>query len=342
MRNLVSRPALALGCAAALTTWSLGTPAFAGQGATSSNGDHGRHTGQVRNGATSPAPTQTGASGGKARPTHGQAAAQHHGTAKGTGTSKGTHDAAAPARSTDPSGNNGTIKIDRLGEMDRIPNNVPHPGCTFQVEWFGFDGGSDVLSTVSFTMQAPTRDVGLTVSGPSVVPVGGDAASGAGTATGPDAVQAYTLGFSGPAQAKQGYHVRLTVSTPRSRGNDTKTKVFWVAPCVATATPARGVAGTYAAAPTSGGHASSPAGATSTWLSAPSMAQAVTGPTTGVAAERGAVSADSAAAVPVVIDAGEQGSVLGRWSHSPLSLGLTLAGLLLAVASVALRLRRRA
>jgi len=72
------------------------------------------------------------------------------------------------------------------------------------------------------------------------------------------------------------------------------------------------------------------------------MDKAVTGPTTGVAAERAAVSAETAAAVPVVVDAGERGSVLGRWSHSPLSLGLTLAGLLLAGASMALRLRRRA
>src|SRR6478752_417851 len=184
MRNLVSRPALALGCAAALTTWSLGTPAFAGQGATGSNGDNGRHTGQLRSGATTPAPAtaKAHASGGNARGTHGQPATKHHGSATST------HHAAASTRSTDPSGNNGTIKIDRLGEMDRIPNNVPHPGCTFQVEWFGFDGGSDVLSTVDFAMQAPTRDVGLTVSGPSVVPVGGDAASGAGTTTGPDAV----------------------------------------------------------------------------------------------------------------------------------------------------------
>ena len=41
------------------------------------------------------------------------------------------------AGSEDPAGNNGTVKIAPLGELDRIPNNTPHPGCTFQVEWCG-------------------------------------------------------------------------------------------------------------------------------------------------------------------------------------------------------------
>ena len=189
MKNLVARPVLALGCAAALTTWSLGAPAFAGQGATGSHGDHGRHTGQVRNGTTTTAPTGSRAAGGKAR-AHGKGSGQHHTPATNAPAptthphapahqAHQTHQAHQPGHTADPSGNNGTVKIDRLGDMDRIPNNVPHPGCTFQVEWFGFDGGPDVQSTVSFTMQAPTRDVGLTVSGPSVVSVGGDAASGA-------------------------------------------------------------------------------------------------------------------------------------------------------------------
>lgn len=131
----------------------------------------------------------------------------------------------------DPAGNNGTVKIAPYGEMDGIPQNSPHPGCTFQVEWYGYDEGADIVSQVSFAMQAPTKDVGLTVDGPSSVFVGGDPASGAGTDTGLDGTETYTLSFDGEPHPQQGFHVKLTVATPKSKGNDTKTKVFWVAPC---------------------------------------------------------------------------------------------------------------
>ena len=130
----------------------------------------------------------------------------------------------------DPAGNNGTVKITGPGAPDGTPNNVPHPGCTFQIEWYGFDEG-DYYSTVSFASQAPTADTVISGTSPSRVFVGGDPASGAGTATGLDAVQAYTLSFAGTPHPKQGYHVKVTVATPFSQGNDTKSKVFWVEPC---------------------------------------------------------------------------------------------------------------
>ena len=128
-------------------------------------------------------------------------------------------------------GNNGTVKITPLGETDGTPNNHPHVGCSFQVEWYGYDRGDDIVSQVAFAMHAPTTNVGLSVSGPSSVFVGGDAASGAGTATGLDGRETYTLSFDGAGHPKQGYHVKLTVTTPYSKGNDTKTKVFWVQGC---------------------------------------------------------------------------------------------------------------
>ncbi|KQV64187.1 hypothetical protein ASC64_15490 [Nocardioides sp. Root122] len=131
----------------------------------------------------------------------------------------------------DPAGNNGTVKIAPLGELDGIPNNSPHPGCTFQVEWYGFDEGADIVSTVTFAEQAPTTGVGMVVDGPSQVFVGGDPASGAGTPTGLDGTQAYTLSFTGAPHPQQGYHVKLTIHTPGSIGNDSKTKVFWVEDC---------------------------------------------------------------------------------------------------------------
>ena len=134
-------------------------------------------------------------------------------------------------------GNNGTVKITPLGETDGTPNNHPHVGCSFQVEWYGYDKGDDIVSQVSFAMHAPTSNVGLSVSGPSSVFVGGDAASGAGTATGLDGRETYTLSFDGAGHPKQGYHVKLTVTTPYSQGNDTKTKVFWVQGCQDTEVP---------------------------------------------------------------------------------------------------------
>ena len=134
-------------------------------------------------------------------------------------------------------GNNGTVKITPLGETDGTPNNHPHVGCAFQIEWYGYDKGDDIVSQVGFAMHAPTSDVGLSVSGPSSVFVGGDAASGAGTATGLDGREVYTLSFDGAGHPKQGYHVKVTVTTPYSQGNDTKTKVFWVRGCDETEVP---------------------------------------------------------------------------------------------------------
>ena len=180
-----------------------------GQG-NSGQGDSGQgNSGQGNSGQGT---SGQGSSGGKAQ-----------GADRGKGGSKG-----------DPGGNNGTVKIAPLGEMDGIPNNSPHPGCTFQVEWYGFDEGDDIVSTVAFAMHSPTKDVGLSVAGDTSVFVGGDPATGAGTDTGLDGTEVYTLSFDGEPHPKQGYHVKLTVHTPRSNGNDSKTKVFWVEPCQST------------------------------------------------------------------------------------------------------------
>lgn len=138
--------------------------------------------------------------------------------------------AAHPAAAGGPAGNNGTVKITPQGEDDGIPQNTPHVGCAFDVEWYGFDEGADVVSTVTFSLQAPTSGASLAVSGPSQVFVGGDPAGGAGND--PDGEATYSLVLAGESNAQQGYHVKVTVETPGSRGADTKQKVFWVAgPC---------------------------------------------------------------------------------------------------------------
>ncbi len=130
-------------------------------------------------------------------------------------------------------GNNGTVKIDGWtldhGTGNGAPNrNEPHVGCTFDVEWYNFD--ASVTSTVTFTMQAPTKSVGLSGTEPSAVLLDGDDASGA-NAAGLDATQSYTLAFDGAPHTAHGYHVKLTVKTPTSNGADTKYKVFWVEGC---------------------------------------------------------------------------------------------------------------
>lgn len=137
---------------------------------------------------------------------------------------------AAPAGAA-PGGNNGTVKIAQLEDGDRTPDNTPHVGCSFQVEWYGYDDGADVVSTVTFDEQDPTTGVEMVVDGTAQVFVGEDRATGAGTATGLDARETYTVSFTGDPHPQQGYHVRVTVATPRSHGNDTKTKVFWVEGC---------------------------------------------------------------------------------------------------------------
>jgi hypothetical protein len=153
---------------------------------------------------------------------------QNGGDGEAGGNSASTQNDTGDEAKPDRPGNNGTVKIAPYGEMDGIPNNTPHVGCQFQVEWFGFDEGDEIVSTVNFAMQAPTEG-DLKTSGDTSVFVGEDAAGGAGND--PDGSSAYTLSFTGEPHPQQGYHVKLTVETPYSQGSDRKSKVFWVQDC---------------------------------------------------------------------------------------------------------------
>ncbi len=142
----------------------------------------------------------------------------------------------APAQADNPPGNNGTVKVAELGDVDEVPDNNPHLPCPFTVQWYGFDQG-DISSQVSFELQEPTAGAAydLDVVGPSTVFVGADPAGGAGNDLDGEAV--YRLYFAGPTQAEQGFHVKLTVNTPGSKGNDSKSKVFWASSCQLIPTP---------------------------------------------------------------------------------------------------------
>ncbi len=136
---------------------------------------------------------------------------------------------AAPVAAKNPAGNNGTVKIDAL-DWDNHPNNEPHVGCTFEVDFYGFDEG-DLWADVIFEAHPPTgQGVLLTDS----IFIGGDDNSGGGSEAGWDASRQYDLTSAlsaYPVHPQQGYHVKLTIHADGSQGADTKHKVFWVGPC---------------------------------------------------------------------------------------------------------------
>ena len=137
----------------------------------------------------------------------------------------------AQAAGHNPSGNNGTVKVDAQ-PFDSSPGNEPHVGCVFQLDFYGFDQG-DLFGQVTFEVQPPTgRAVLLT----DAVFIGEDDATGGGSEAGLDASRTYDLNdaFAAYTAGEQGYHVYLTVNADGSQGANTKHKTFWVSGCVPT------------------------------------------------------------------------------------------------------------
>jgi hypothetical protein len=130
---------------------------------------------------------------------------------------------------SNPAGNNGTVKIDGV-EFDSHPDNEPHVGCDFQVDFYGFDTSAD--ASVTFEKVPPTGDT-VVLTDDSVA-LDGDDNSGGGSVAGLDAEADYRLGRSMVASephAKHGYHVHLTVEMAGPNGVQTKHKTFWVTAC---------------------------------------------------------------------------------------------------------------
>ena len=127
-----------------------------------------------------------------------------------------------------PPGNNGTVKVDDV-PFDDAPNNEPHVGCVFQVDFYGFDEG-DLFADVTFESHPPTGPVQVLLT--DEVFIGEDDNAGGGSQAGLDAAATYTLDFTGiEPHPNQGFHVKLTVNAEGSQGADTKFKVFWVTGC---------------------------------------------------------------------------------------------------------------
>jgi hypothetical protein len=150
----------------------------------------------------------------------------------GAGSSKKEKSAAGkPEDKTKPPGNNGTVKVDGV-EFDDHPNNEPHVGCTFQIDFYGYDEGEDLFATATFVLQPPTTS-----------PTGDDellhdedifiGEDEAGGGTDLDASRTYNLAEAleesgATPHPIQGFHVKLTVHAEGSIGADVKHKVFWV------------------------------------------------------------------------------------------------------------------
>lgn len=154
---------------------------------------------------------------------------------------------ATQAKSADPTaptgvllGSNGTVKVDGApfdGGAD--PGNEPHVGCSFRLDFYGFDAGTDD-ATVAFTAQPPSG------SGTVIRPLSGPTSfSFTGLGPGndldntPDSEQTYQLDTRGLTATQQGFHVRISTTVTNSAGVTTfaKTKVVWVADCTPPAPP---------------------------------------------------------------------------------------------------------
>lgn len=129
-----------------------------------------------------------------------------------------------------PPGNNGTIKIDAV-DFDSHPDNEPHVGCVFQVDFYGFDQGN-LFAAVNFEGQPPSGRGSILQD---KVFMGEDSNAGGGSVAGLDASRTYDLSKvigALKAQPQQGYHIKLTINADGSQGATSKYKVFWVRGCV--------------------------------------------------------------------------------------------------------------
>jgi hypothetical protein len=185
-----------------------------------------------------------------------------------------------------PPGNNGTIKVDDL-PFDDAPDNEPHVGCRFQVDFYGYDEG-DLFADVTFEAHPPTGPVQVLLT--DKVFIGGDDNAGGGSQAGLDASKTYTLDFDGiQPHPNQGFHVKLTIHADGSRGADTKHKVFWVSGCAAGTTTT-----TLSATTTSGVASSAGAGSSSSSTTTTTSGAAPTSQQPGSSSGGGAASSSAA------------------------------------------------
>ncbi|MEO8476606.1 MAG: hypothetical protein ABI572_06085 [Actinomycetota bacterium] len=127
-----------------------------------------------------------------------------------------------------PPGNNGTVKIEGVDLVSDQPDNNPHQGCMFTIEFRGFDQGD---LNADWTLAAhPPSGTGTIASGS--VGIGEDAAGGANDLDATVLINMADYDLSAYFEhPEQGFHIKLTVHADGSQGADTKFKVFWVEGC---------------------------------------------------------------------------------------------------------------
>ena len=219
-----------------------------------------------------------------------------------------------------PPGNNGTVKIDDT-PFDDAPDNEPHVGCTFQVDFYGYDEG-DLDAVVTFESHPPTGPVQVLLT--DTVFIGEDDNSGGGSEAGLDASETYTLDFTGiEPHPVQGFHVKLTINAEGSQGADVKHKVFWVTGCAPAPTTTTTAGGTTTSGATSSSGATTSSGESSTsGATTTSEATSTTGEGTSSTAAVGGASSSA--------PGGPTGGALpftGASTLTLLAVGIALAGL---------------
>jgi hypothetical protein len=130
-------------------------------------------------------------------------------------------------------GNNGTVKVDGR-PFDDLPDNQPHVGCAFQIDFYGYDEGN-LFASVSFELDPPTGEMAEILSEDGIF-IGEDSAAGGGSTAGLDASRTYDLSAAIAATGEaphpqQGWHIGLTIHADGSIGSDVKHKEFWVTGC---------------------------------------------------------------------------------------------------------------
>lgn len=141
----------------------------------------------------------------------------------------GETSAAAKKDENNPPGNNGTVKIEEANSTTEMPDNHPHVGCSFKIEFRGYDKG-DLHATWELAAHPPSGKGEIVREG--TLFIGEDGAGGANDLDGTVLVTLTAADLAGlTRQDQQGYHLKLTVHADGSKGADVKHKVFWVDGC---------------------------------------------------------------------------------------------------------------
>lgn len=195
---------------------------------------HG-HGGGKGNGGGKPSPSPTAEPSPTVAPSTTPAPEPSASEAPPPGDEPSDQPTAAPT-ADDPAGNgqgggSGIVKLDTK-PFDQAPNNEPHVGCTFQLDFYNYPEG--VTARYSFSLWHPTGPADLDGGSGSLF-IGEDPAGGGQDLDGEATV------VLGPALLSSGiephhhngWHVKLVVRARSTSGPDQKQKVFWVRECQA-------------------------------------------------------------------------------------------------------------